>query len=228
MKPVSFSSFRIDLHSGAGGCPACNSLFFASPKKSKQKKGDPAVCVPSLRYGQPAVLGPAGVKNNSPAAQTSFCPDPSGPPLLGAYRRGWGRNTEYLKKQGHAMACPCRYWIWFPHSDCPVLAGPSSADGGGRSGRSCLSEVQRSEFCGLQPESSSAGCPKRSVGTQTAGRLFFGDFLLAKQKKVTCRRQSRPRNSKHLSFQNSQETSTSSARTGRRTFSPNGLRRATP
>jgi hypothetical protein len=29
--------------------------------KSKQKKGDPAVCVPSLRCGQPAVLGPAGV-----------------------------------------------------------------------------------------------------------------------------------------------------------------------
>jgi len=34
----------------------------------------------------------------------------------------------------------------------------------------------------------STGCPKRSAGTQTAGRLFFGDFLLAKQKKVTCRR----------------------------------------
>ena len=25
------------------------------------KKGDPTVCVPSLRYGQPAVLSPAGV-----------------------------------------------------------------------------------------------------------------------------------------------------------------------
>ena len=40
---------------------AGDSLFFASPKKSKQKKGDPTVCVPPLRYGQPAVLGPAGV-----------------------------------------------------------------------------------------------------------------------------------------------------------------------
>ena len=30
-------------------------------KQSKQKKGDPTVCVPPLRYGQPAVLGPAGV-----------------------------------------------------------------------------------------------------------------------------------------------------------------------
>ena len=35
-------------------------LFFASPKKSKQKKGDPAVCVPPLRYGQPALLTSSG------------------------------------------------------------------------------------------------------------------------------------------------------------------------
>ncbi len=37
--------------------PAGEVLFFASPKKSTQKKGDPAVRVPPLRYGQPAMLG---------------------------------------------------------------------------------------------------------------------------------------------------------------------------
>ena len=37
-------------------------LFFVSPKKPKEKKGDPTVCVPPLRYGQPAVLSPAGVE----------------------------------------------------------------------------------------------------------------------------------------------------------------------
>jgi hypothetical protein len=37
-------------------------LFFVSPKKPKEKKGDPTVCVPPLRCGQPAVLGPAGVE----------------------------------------------------------------------------------------------------------------------------------------------------------------------
>jgi hypothetical protein len=42
------------------GLPGGNSLSFASPKESKPRKGDPAVCVPSLRYGKPAVLGPAG------------------------------------------------------------------------------------------------------------------------------------------------------------------------
>ena len=41
--------------------PAAQLLFFASPKESNQKKGDPAVCVPSLRYGQPAVLASSGV-----------------------------------------------------------------------------------------------------------------------------------------------------------------------
>jgi hypothetical protein len=45
----------------AGGSPAATHFAFASPKESKQRKGDPTVCVPSLRYGQPAVLGPVGV-----------------------------------------------------------------------------------------------------------------------------------------------------------------------
>ncbi|SFU33342.1 hypothetical protein SAMN05216350_101370 [Polaromonas sp. YR568] len=52
---------RFLLSPAGRGRPACDSLFFASPKKSKQKKGDPAVCVPPLRCGQPAVLGSGGV-----------------------------------------------------------------------------------------------------------------------------------------------------------------------
>ena len=36
-------------------------LSLASPRESKQREGDPGVCVPPLRCGQPAVLGPAGV-----------------------------------------------------------------------------------------------------------------------------------------------------------------------
>ncbi len=51
--------------SGPGLGPAADLLFFASPKKRRQKKGDPAVCVPSLRYGQPAVLTFRGVSQNS-------------------------------------------------------------------------------------------------------------------------------------------------------------------
>jgi hypothetical protein len=48
-----------------GLAPAGDSLSFASPKESKQRKGDPAVCDPPLRYGQPAVLAFRGVSQNS-------------------------------------------------------------------------------------------------------------------------------------------------------------------
>ncbi len=45
--------------------PAGHLLFFASPKKRRQKKGDPACRVPTLRFGQPAVLGQGAVRQNS-------------------------------------------------------------------------------------------------------------------------------------------------------------------
>jgi hypothetical protein len=42
--------------------PVAHSLSFASPKESKQRKGEPAVCVPALRFGQPAVRVAGGVR----------------------------------------------------------------------------------------------------------------------------------------------------------------------
>src|ERR1017187_4348187 len=45
-------------------------LSFASPKESKQRKGDPTVCVPTLRFGQPALLTKRGRYANSAAPQT--------------------------------------------------------------------------------------------------------------------------------------------------------------
>ncbi len=93
-------------------------LFFASPKKSTQKKGDPAVRVPSLRYGQPAMLE-AGVRRRTPCAASarqlrsnSFgepdddarvsCGTRATPAsaLLGTFRRDWGPHT------GHCFARP--------------------------------------------------------------------------------------------------------------------------
>ena len=45
---------------------------------------------------------------------------------------------------------------------------------------------QRSEFHGAPRKRPDAGLPRSAAqGSQTVGRLFFGDFLLAKQKKVT-------------------------------------------
>ena len=51
--------------------PAAHSLSFASPKESKQRKGDPTVRVPSLRYGQPAMLGRRVLPQNSLRAARS-------------------------------------------------------------------------------------------------------------------------------------------------------------
>jgi hypothetical protein len=52
---------RLWCASKPGLAPAGDLLFFASPKKPKEKKGDPMVWVPPLRCGQPAVLGKSGV-----------------------------------------------------------------------------------------------------------------------------------------------------------------------
>ncbi|GAB3478361.1 hypothetical protein GCM10011496_16520 [Polaromonas eurypsychrophila] len=45
-----------------GLAPAGDLLFFASPKKPKEKKGDPMVWVLPLRSRQPAVLAESGVE----------------------------------------------------------------------------------------------------------------------------------------------------------------------
>ena len=111
-------------------------------------------------------------------AQTSFCPDPSGPPLLGASTRGWGRNTkqpnpntEYLKKQGLATASPCWYWglVFVPASDWPLWmrrGAEVQADQGSR----CLSEASLA-----RPRLNRAPqvAPERSAGTQEPGSPFL-------------------------------------------------------
>jgi hypothetical protein len=62
-KPWLDTGSAFSSNSGAALSPRrATYCSFASPKESRQRKGDPGVCVPSLRYGQPAVLGPAGVE----------------------------------------------------------------------------------------------------------------------------------------------------------------------
>ena len=49
-----------------------------------------------------------GSRSNSPAAQTIASPDPSGPPLLSAYRRGWGKQipTANFRRTRFARSAP--------------------------------------------------------------------------------------------------------------------------
>ena len=49
-----------------------------------------------------------GSRSNSPAAQTIAGPDPSGPALLGADRRGWVRNSGSIEPASRAQ---CRYFF---------------------------------------------------------------------------------------------------------------------
>jgi hypothetical protein len=182
-----FPAGRPRLSVAGRGLPGGNSLSFASPKESKQRKGDPGSCVPfaSLRGNLRCSVQPGS--KTTRFAQTSFCPDPSGPPLLGAYTRGGDRNTQQPKIETRIQKTTrtrhgVSLLVLVPAPDCPVLAGPRSAETSG----SGLALSERSEFSQTPLGSSTAGCPERSAGTQTAGRLFFGDFLLAKQKKVTC------------------------------------------
>ncbi len=78
------------------GLPGGNSLFFVSPKKSKQKKGDPAVCVPPSLTLRRATCGARQKRGlaRTRFAQTIASPDPLLPALLGAYRRVGKRKTN--------------------------------------------------------------------------------------------------------------------------------------
>ncbi len=96
--------------------PAAHSLSFASPKESKQRKGDPTVRVPSLRYGQPAMLGRRVLPQNSLRAarsvqtccgksehevRVSFGTRTHPPPCASRHaQKGWG------KPPGHRCARP--------------------------------------------------------------------------------------------------------------------------
>jgi len=183
--------------------PAADLLSFASPKESRQRKGDPTVCVPPLRYGQPAVLGESGGPQNSLhfVALRQLRPLSRFPLRSSAQPEGrrvnapwrvlvWGGGVQrpsaffYL---GRAKRRP----VGLPRPSAAMARSIPSGCAEGRSvsrirARSCLSGTQWSEFCETPRNASTAGCPvAKRRGRRQRGRLFFGYFLLAKQKKVT-------------------------------------------
>ncbi|MDR6765787.1 hypothetical protein J2W88_001045 [Acidovorax delafieldii] len=84
------------------------------------------------------------------------------------------------------MSHPC--WLRLRRGGCGVSMGVGAPMLRELTRRGCLNEAapQRSEFHGAPRSRHDAGLPRSEAqGSQTGGRLFFGDFLLAKQKKVT-------------------------------------------
>jgi hypothetical protein len=167
---------------GRDVAPAGDSLFFASPKKSKQKKGDPAVRVPPLRCGQPAMLV-RGVRRVTHCAAAQLRSDKRGesvhaagvscgtpatprPVLLGTHRR----EPETAARAFAALGPVSR-----AQATRAAKARPSAA--------MARVAARLSTPCWLRP---AAGVPRSAAqGSQTGGRLLFGDFLLARQEKVT-------------------------------------------
>jgi hypothetical protein len=88
--------FWFFLVRGPGLAPAGDLLFFASPKKRRQKKGDPTVCVPPLRCGQPAVLAFRGVS-----------------PKLASLKQGRALIRETLRSSAHTEGLGYRTGLCF-------------------------------------------------------------------------------------------------------------------
>ena len=76
--------------------PAGDLLFFVSPKKSRQKKGDPTGPVPPLRCGQPAMLGRGAALRNSLRA----C-------ALRSNNRSESEHEAWACCAAHARPTPC-------------------------------------------------------------------------------------------------------------------------
>ena len=164
-------------------CARRRTHFFCFAKRSKQEKATRRLGPLRCATGQPAVLEFGGVSLNSLRSNNAI-PDPPNPALLGPASTGWSRAVAALG--------PCQTWRC-----APVLGGrakqrPVGLQNPLRLGRGAQGAAdkgwrmsERSELCQTPLEVSTAGCPKRSAGTQTSGRLLFAYFLLAKQEKVS-------------------------------------------
>ena len=155
--------------------PAAHSLSFASPKESKQRKGDPTVCVPSLRYGQPAVLDSGGGPQNS-LRSNSCGPDPACICAPRRIQKGWERAAFALARPQDQQPIPTpaarsAAGAWWPseakaRSVSKPLCMRRGAQGFADQGSQLF---ERSEFCETPRNPSTAGCPQRSGGSQTVG-----------------------------------------------------------
>ena len=199
-----------------GLAPVGDSLSFASPKESKPRKGDPVVRVPSLRYGQPAMLARGACR------ETHFAPM-----ALRSDRRGKSVH-EGVRPAAHARPTRCAS----RHGQKGVGTGSGYGIGCGNQGRGaersdgpcpapqplglrlwrgvcggrmrvearmlrhhacrgCPNEAlqARSEFRGTRRKRADAGCPERQRRVADPGVAFLlGTFLWRSKEKNLARR----------------------------------------
>ena len=110
---------------GRGVRPAAQSLSFAPPKEPGARKGGPTDRVPALRFGQPAVLVPEAVRQNSllslRSMRSNSCRklDHEAVASCGATARPWPCAPRHgqrggIPDSGHCFARPSNGWS-FPY-----------------------------------------------------------------------------------------------------------------
>ena len=186
-----------------GLAPAGDSLSFASPKESKQRKGDPQSGSLCFASGDLSYAVKAGVCANSPAAQTARSPDPAfaatpRPSQDGAadsdtlsflvipdsirdpspLRSAW--IADQVRNDGAGFGVP-----GILVSSVQPLESRRGAQGKAGKGWHCLSRRRVLPDPVLTEHRSVPGAQRRD---DEQGRLSLGYFSLAKQRKVTSRR----------------------------------------
>ena len=184
--------------------PAADSLFFASPKKSKQKKGDPAVCDPcganlrrgvcGVRRGTRYALARCARTTTASQITKHARSDAHATPQTPRRRRsqkgvGSPKAGQPNNHSGHCCARPSLRSAWRLRPSgsgraqrrpegMSVCGFPSGCAEERRfwriRARVCLSDAKRREFSETPAKLSTAGCPQRSEGTQPVGSLFLG------------------------------------------------------
>ena len=142
---------------------------------------------PALRFSARAEGNPKRTSTRAIASLRCARPQLAG---ASATRCAVGAERGDGPRGCSAVGClaphPC--WLRLRRGGCGVSMGVEAPMPRELTRRGCLNEAapQRSEFHGAPRNRHDAGLPLRTAkGSQTGGRLFFGDFLLAKQKKVT-------------------------------------------
>ena len=168
------SSFLIDsgvLSRGLPGSPGGESLSFASPKESNQRKGDPQSG--PLRGSLKKLKEPENLETSRLCRRRTsrfFNPSPSA--FSSPARTGWGNRLG----GGVAEPSPLPSPRGRGRKSESEFIPPNPWRGGEERrkkrirARTCLSEAS---LCVTPLFTSTAACPKRSAGTQTAGRLSF-------------------------------------------------------
>jgi hypothetical protein len=151
-------------------------------KKVSKEKATPTVCVPSQRYGQPAVLDAGGGPQNS-LRSNSCGPDPACICAPRRIQKGWEPTGHRFARPNQnptansitTPAARSAAGAWWPSEakarvDSPPLCMRRGAQGFADQGSQLF---ERSEFCETPRNPSPAGCPQRSEGSQTVGSPFF-------------------------------------------------------